>query len=382
MSKDLMTLLAEARPQSLDRESDPTRMPRELGQIFTEPPSPVAPRRLITRARGAGLGLVATAVAVTVALVLANSGPAPAPSHPHVALGSASPAAVVVLSDAAAKVELASATTGPYWMARTRNTTLEQVGTPGHHYVIKSEVRQDEWTAGSPTGTGWSSSQDLGAAPATGKDVAAWKKAGSPATWSVPQPSGGSITYTAAGSKPYTFSSQASADAAVFALGGIRNVSVHDLQTLPADPSALLNRLAAVYQDAVRDAKAGNGPGPYTTLTPWLFGTAASMLSMPVTPAVRATLYRLMSGLNGVTSLGVIKDADGRTGNAVALDQTDENGLMRYEVIIDRHTGLPLAQQSVYLKAQGHLSWLTPKDVWLAHLVDAMSWTNEHPDAS
>ena len=49
----------------------------------------------------------------------------------------------------------------------------------------------------------------------------------------------------------------------------------------------------------------------------YLFQVPA-VLDMPVTPAVRAALYRLLAGVPGVRSLGTVTDVAGQQGVAVA----------------------------------------------------------------
>lgn len=408
-SHDLMDTLAQARPTSLDPGPDPVRRERDLARIFAEPSgsndsiSPVSPigpinpvspirlRRLITGgrlkgARGAGFGLAAAAGVVAVTLVLTNGGgatitpPSPSAAAPGVTspgAGSGALTAADVLLVAARQVEAAPAGSGRYWLARTRYVGLERVGPPGNRYLLKTENRDDTWTARSASRTSWYIGQYLGAKPATAPDEAAWKKDGSPTSWiqstSVAKATGlvtEKLKIDSAALPP--FGNPSNSGASIYALGD-HNVSMRDLQALPSDPKALKRLLLGYY-------RAGGAGGDLpSTQTPWLFQVASGLLDMPVTPKVRAAAYRLMAGLDGVRNLGTVSTVDGRAGNAVAVRQKDPFGLRQDEVIIDPSTGLPLGTQSVYLTAKGSRSWLTPKDVWYAQVVDSIGWTDATP---
>ncbi|WP_431903523.1 hypothetical protein [Nonomuraea sp. bgisy101] len=66
----------------------------------------------------------------------------------------------------------------------------------------------------------------------------------------------------------------------------------------------------------------------------------------PVSPQVRAAVYRVMADLPGVTSQGEARDPHGRTGQAFIRDgEVWEGATSSSRVIIDQGTGLPLAVQ-------------------------------------
>ncbi len=79
-----------------------------------------------------------------------------------------------------------------------------------------------------------------------------------------------------------------------------------------------------------------------------LFGVIGGLLSIsPVTPEVRAALYRVLATVPGVDLLGTGTDARGRAGTWLAHD----DGTMRWKLLVDPHTGRLLQQDQVTLKA-------------------------------
>lgn len=286
--------------------------------------------------------------------------------------GSASPAAIELLSAVADEVEAAPNAPGRYWLTKTRTIRLDQSGSTEHPYVIRYQSEQDDWQASSSRDKDWSVSQYLGAEPDTRQDVAAWRKDGRPDNWSVPQPSGGSIEYS---SKPSTANYNSSSYGESSYGLGPDGMSVQGLQSLPDDPNELRRLFAGYYaQDALlynRDQGLDQDSA--------IFYTAATLLSMQVPTEVRAALYRMMAGIDGVESLGKTTDAQGRTGEAVAINTTDEQGTYQYQVIIDPSSGTLMALQTVYLAPEGDLAWLSPDDVWGAKIFETIGWTDRAP---
>jgi len=376
---DVMDLLEQARPASLDPEPDQVRREHDLNRILASTAADHAPRAwsgrriagMPARRFGYGLGFAAAAAAAVVVVVSSTAAPT-TPSRPTAgpATGpSATPLGagqiLLMAADRAAKAPPAS---GRYWTAKTTYEALYQTGPASAPYEVRVRNRADAWTAWSASGTSWYIGQYLGAAPVTAADQAAWVKAGSPTSWKVTDLE--TLTLDAAGLP--AFGNPSNSGSAVFALGD-HNVTVKDLQSLPGDTA----KLKALLQSYFHNGGAG-GDLP-TAVDPWLFEVGAQMLSMPIKPEVRAATYRMMAALPGVRSLGSTKDIDGRTGNGVAMPNTDQFGVVEDRVIIDPATGLPLAQEYVYQKAKGTRSWLTPNDVWYAQVYQSLGWTNDSP---
>jgi hypothetical protein len=383
--RNVMTLLEQARPACLDPEPDPLRRERDLARILTSAPvgqdRSMTPGRRIAGmpARRFSFGLGITAAAATVVTVIVSS-----TGTPNLSRSTAEPAAPAstrttstatatlgsrqILLLAADKAAHAAPAGGRYWAAKSTFEALYQVNQAGATYDIRMRQRDDTWTARSATATSWYIAQNLGAGPATAADKAAWVKAGSPTSFQVKDIH--TLTISATAGK--VSGNPSNSGSSVFSLGG-RNVSMKDLQALPGDPAKLKALLLRYFHDG------GAGGELPSTSNAWLFEVGASMLSMPITPAVRAATYRIVAALPGVRSLGSTTDIDGRTGNGVAIQTTDPYGVDEIRVIIDPDTGLPLAQEYVYLKSKGVRSWLTPNDVWYAQVFHSLGWTNDSP---
>jgi hypothetical protein len=64
-----------------------------------------------------------------------------------------------------------------------------------------------------------------------------------------------------------------------------------------------------------------------------------------VSPAVRATAYRVLADLDGVSLLGPVTDQRGRSGEAVAYVEHHATGSTEYRLIIDPATGQAFATE-------------------------------------
>jgi hypothetical protein len=385
----VMDLLKQARPASLDPEPDQLRREHDLNRILASAAADQAPRArsgrriagMPARRFGYGLGFAAAAAAAVAVVVSSTAGPT-TPSRPIAEPATPSgptagpttgPSAtplgagqiLLMAADQAAKAPPAS---GRYWVAKTTFEALYQTGPASAPYQVRTRNRDDTWTARSASGTSWYIGQYLGTAPVTAADQAAWVKAGSPTSWKVTD----FRTLTLDAARLPAFGNPSNSGSAVFALGG-HNVTVKNLQSLPGDTAKLKALLLRYFHNG------GAGGELPTAPNAWLFEVGAGMLSMPIKPEVRAATYRMMAALPGVRSLGSTKDIDGRTGNGVAIQETDRFGVVQDRVIIDPATGLPLAQEYVYQKANGARSWLTPNDVWYAQVYQSLGWTNDSP---
>ena len=178
----------------LDAASAESRgRPRSALGLGSVPAGPGRRRKLFT----AGLAVLA-AGATAAALVFAVPREAPrkradatpsadatphasAPTTVHPPRGEPATAREVLLT-AAAHV-LASRTTGAYWRVQVVSGTIWPGGTRAHPYDISVATGYDQWNPKSPGQKEVDIARPLGTRPATAADAAAWRAAGSPASW-------------------------------------------------------------------------------------------------------------------------------------------------------------------------------------------------------
>lgn len=114
----------------------------------------------------------------------------------------------------------------------------------------------------------------------------------------------------------------------------------------------------------------------------WLFSTAADVLIQPVTPAVRASIYRILAGLPSVRAAGPVTDVEGRAGTAVALTWNSPQGAEEERLIIDVKAGSLLARETRLIKPIAALSWLKPTDRWSTTVITRSGWTDDTPPSA
>jgi hypothetical protein len=342
---DVLRILQEARPGELDPEApvDTGVRRAELARAMTAPAREVRGRRLRPM-WGLGLAGAVAAGAVVAAAVITTGGdgtPPPRNERP-VTLD-----ARTVLLTAADKADGRTETTRAYWHQVTISASTYMVGTPADRYAITLRSRSEGWTPGRPGGKQWGSEQNLGARPATKADEEAWRRAGSPSTFKVEVPVApgakgrlkGFTATTAPGPRHFSGTPLVDGDK-VFWLG--RNVTMKDLRSLPSDPKRLRAELLRWYEghDTESDAPMASDE--------WLYTVARGLvMDMPVRPEVRAAGFRMLAGLPAVRSLGKVTDPEGRTGNAIALDEKTPAGVIRHQMIIDLASGTALASTNV-----------------------------------
>ena len=379
-SRNMVRLLTEARPGRLDPEPGPIN----LTAITASPPE--APGRRSTarsarRRRLLTVGLVPTvaAGALAVAAVVAQPAvptPAPGQTAAQQPPTARQPGTVrEMLLAAAEQVGRSPATSGRYWVRKVEDGEVRQVGPARAPYNIVVRVGLESWLATDPSDKSVGYFRYLGAAPVTAADEAAWRRAGSPARWTQPGAKGLPPVVIEAAAGPATamagrpmppgskeFGGASGADR--FLLGG-SSVTVAELSALPTDPAALRAHLLTRRTET----------GSRESTTQYLFWTANSLvLDLPVTPRLRATAYRMIADLDGVTTLGTVTDRAGRTGVAVALNRRADGGnLVQTRLIVDLRTGQALAEESWDLGTGGSGR--------LVHstLVTSAGWTDEAP---
>ncbi|WP_344855942.1 CU044_5270 family protein [Planomonospora alba] len=366
-----MEELRAARPAHLaGGPVDPRTRQAELAHAFAQPRQ--VPRRGgKPLARGLSLGLAGVVAAVTAAVLVGGTARGPAPVVSPAASGTVTRPAVLsareVLLVAAASAERRPAT-GDYWHVSSRSRTLQPVD---EGFVISMERESESWVGAREQ---WGSSRILAIKPATGADRAAWEKAGSPRELTFAGRK--RIPIRENGEQPHTGHTKSEE---IFWLG--RNVTLADLRNLPTDPRALRADLLRFHEGEDTEADVPMGEDA------WLFRVAEGLImSMPVSPEVRAAAFRMLADLPSVVSLGQVTDAAGRTGTAIAIAGTSQSkpgdtgeGVVQVRLIIDERSGRALARESVVVEPGGMQAGLAPGTVWNTDTVLEAGWTDEHP---
>ena len=211
--------------------------------------------------------------------------------------------------------------------------------------------------------------QDLGAAPMTAADQAAWVADGSPTQWRqgslVIQAGPGEVRVSPA--RP-----RGSAKKAFYPylLAG-HPMTVAALAKLPTDPATLKRWLGdRLETNEIFEAD------DHT-----LFQAGLDLVfDLPVPAAVRAAAYRMLADVKGVVSLGMAIDQLGRTGMSVGFARKGDGGnWIQTRLIIDPATGQALAEQSWDL-GTGRSPAAKGKQVSSRLLVSA-SFTDDNPPA-
>ncbi|MFA1541405.1 CU044_5270 family protein [Actinomadura monticuli] len=381
MRDDVLHTLREARPAELDPDAPVDEGVRraELARAMADGPADgrAAPaRRRVRPMWGLSLaGAVAAGAIVAAAVVTTGgnpAGPAPAPGGAEPALDAKS-----VLLAAAEQAAGQTETTRAYWHQATISSHLYMVGTGADRYGVTVRDRSETWVPAKPGATMWGRQQNLGAKPATAEDAAAWKRAGSPTTFELQAPispeSGKYKPFTATTSpgRPQVSGSPLVDGDKVFWLG--RNVTMKDLRSLPSDSKRLKAELLRWYK--------GHGTESDDPMSSdeWLYDVARGLvMDMPVKPAVRAAGFRMLAALPAVKSLGKVTDPQGRTGNAIAVDQRTARGLIRHQMIIDLSSGTALAGQDVMLAPAAGTQIPAGRTVDSTVTVST-EWTDSHP---
>ncbi|OAH12306.1 CU044_5270 family protein [Streptomyces jeddahensis] len=350
MDEDVMGLLAAARPAYLDpdRPVDEATRRTELARALAQPRRRRSlPRTMWRFARpGWGLGLVGAAAAA--ALVVATTATHPSRTGDPGGAAQASPATRVLLA-AAERASRQPELDGRYWKAVRIERYLTAAVAEDDPYTIKGGHRATEWTD-TKTGRSFQTSYDLGFSPTGPADVAAWKRAGSPERIKIWAPFGKANLRLkepdyASNRSPHITTPK---NLKPYYIG--RFVSLKALRSLPTDPQRLKAELLKGYD---REAAQGQSRNE------WLFSVSQGLvLDLPVTPDVRAATFRMLSGLKGLTVIDHVKDAQGRSGTAVALKASSggkDGGQVENRLVFDETTSAGLAYETVVVK---------PDDKW------------------
>ncbi|WP_433465902.1 CU044_5270 family protein [Spirillospora sp. CA-128828] len=339
----------------------------------------------------AGVGVVAVGAATAVAIAAVGSG-SPAPPSPHAAVDLDKKAVLAAAEKAEAQP------TGKYWYSDSFD---------GQSYVIRAKTGTYAITAASSESFNWTGAKsgmgeayfnrDLPARPATARDEALWRKAGSPSTFRV-RGDGRYITYTTRAPKWRSSGPEVGTNpdgGGQFVGPGPGPATLEDLQKLPTDPAKLAKLFlgsgqgdpssgnpsgadpsGAGLSGADPSGRRGSGPGnSYAQI--W---RTASVLGGPIPPKVRAGLMRALAAQPGLRAIGRATDPLGRTGVALATaDRAETSYRARDVIIFDRHTGALLSVQHELTKPGGEYAEMKPGFVINYKLDRSSGWTNTKP---
>ncbi|WP_141956500.1 CU044_5270 family protein [Actinoallomurus bryophytorum] len=333
---------------------------------------------------GAGLAIVAVTAAVAVVVTMPPEPPSRTSPTPQAAT------ARTVLLNAALRADRQPATTGRYWHVDASTRWFQKVKTGG--YLIRNTSREESWQAADRSGKAIDRQQDLGAQPATPADREAWRKAGSPRVFRTSRGK-----RTRAPERVVVW--RGSAAEILDGMGAASQAGLDRLRQLPADPGKLRTWLLAL-PDSPTQRKPNVGklpsafpsamprpwappPGTRAALEEWLFVQGSSLiLYSPVTPKVRAAAFRMLATLPDVKPAGTVRDAYGREGTAVAMDEIDPLGQpihVQQRLVIAPASGRALASEEVVLGPNANFPELPTGSVGSTTTVRTADWTDTAP---
>ena len=383
-------MLATARPVDPPSAQTVDEARRRLTrQIYAKPTSRWRARILVPAAAGAlavSTGLVlgahvlspappSTPGAISSSLGATNSGPDTGPLKPD-----SRPARELLLTAAESTLHQAGPGEGKFWTPTVEEGQLIQVGKPDNRYAIMGTYTETRWVPAAGqyvvVDRRWA-----GAKPASAADKAAWTKAGSPSSWPIDPPPGCPVdpdnVYTATAAvtgKPVKQTGQ-------FQVLG-ETLTAKQVRALPSDPAALKNWLIDVVkkQDLPHQTDVELGESLFSGVVNLLFEN-------PITPQVRSATYRVLAGMPGVTSLGAVKDAEGRNGVAVVVtrndtveeQRADSGGPLQVSLVFDPDSGETLAMETRAMKPADYLAWVPKGALFNYRVLKSASWTDDEP---
>lgn len=301
--------------------------------------------------------LIAIGAGLAAVGVIALSGP---PSTPDLRL-------------AAATGAVTAPAEGAYWHTRTLSKTThpQQFGSGSNRYQVEEQRLSENWT--SPDGKAWSGFRRLGTRPKSAADEKAWRRDGSPTTWSRTA-EGTTVSLSTKPDKGYVVLMKG--PAMLFYVAD-QQLSYEELQRLPADPTGLKNWI----EKAVRAPRAEpDAKIPEDAVDGHVTGTLTKLLyKVPVPKQVRAAAYQALPTMPGVRSLGKVKDALGRTGEGFSIDHRQAphktlKVVVKTDVIIDTDAMSLLAEN---LKSTRNGKPF-PNKTWTQTMLQ-VGWTDDKP---
>lgn len=299
---DELDLLARSVPDA--RPPSPEVVARARARLTAAPAPRVRPRRWVLWAPLATASIVAMVFALVTSLASA-----PVVLSP--------PRVNQELFDLADRIEKLPARSGAYWRVVTIDGSLLSTG----EYTLMLGGRRENWQPRDPADPVLMQTWRQSARLATAMDERAWQISGSPDRVKGPCETGESCRSIPIADEPQdcTYSS------GVDPTGGYPDSSVGEftmakLAAIPTDPVKLMKQLRAYHE-------IWNSRGftqPFEKFLP----TTANLLSMPLSPAQRAAIIRVLAGLPTTKVVGPVTDPLGRKG--ISVDLGEAGGSLLY----------------------------------------------------
>jgi hypothetical protein len=277
--------------------------------------------------------------------------------------------------------------TGTYWVSTVERGTLVEVGANDNRYAIMTRRTEVSWKPLVPAKDFVFVSRWAGAEPASDRDKAAWRAAGSPTRWPIDPPPGcppdPDRVYTAAPGGP-EIGVRREPDEQLFMVIG-ESLTVEQVRALPSDPDTLRAWLLGLVekQNLPRANAVEAGESLFDAVLTLVLGT-------PITPAVRSAAFQVLAGVPGIRSLGTVTDAKGRPGVAVSVERNDtveerradSGGPIEVSLLLDPDTGAVLGRQDRALRPADYMSWVQAGAIVSYDLVESVRWTDDEPPAT
>ncbi|MEO3799406.1 hypothetical protein ABGA98_05175 [Nonomuraea sp. B1E8] len=254
---------------------------------------------------------------------------------------------------------------GAYWHSRALMTTTHawRFGSKPDPYSLVQRRISEDWQA--PDGRAWFGFRELGTVPKSAADKEAWRRDGSPSTWS--RSIDGKVVKLSA--KPSNGSVNPVRKKNSFGLAQQR-LTYDEVQRLPADPNVLKDWLR-------RAGKVSRVPDG--SLDGWVAGSLPEILySIPAPKQVRAAAYQALLTMPGVRADGNAKDTLGRSGAAVVIDRTSKGksgtSSSRIRLIVDTGTMVLLSRDQMVTHDGKTLGGKTHNTTLVK-----VGWTNSQP---
>ncbi|WP_246090393.1 hypothetical protein [Nonomuraea deserti] len=252
-----------------------------------------------------------------------------------------------------------------YWRSETESLTWQRVAK--QTYNIEDNVRRVFWAT--PRGPVLEGTQ-LYTRPSTTADRRKWREAGAPALCGFNVGCEG--VEDLRGRTRYYFPEG-------FLLAGGVSLTRSQLLALPQDPQLLRAELQRLWGEK-RQKAAGSGRSEGKQYSEqdmlWLMGEDI-LMNAPTPPAVRAAAMRMMAALPGARIVNEARDAEGRSGMAIAR-RTDRDPLER-RLVIDRSSGDVLGTVTLVAGSLPETSGLDIGDMANAEVVRKLGWTGDGP---
>jgi hypothetical protein len=322
------------------------RRAADLARITASVPEPAPVRRRRTAFVLAGVaGVAAAAVAAAVVAV-----PAVTSGHEKVAPPApplrALDAKSVLLASADISAKRPMTTHGNYWYSqlreveRARRPGKAHIGTsangsprngpyfPFRAYVSITWENWDPYRQGQPSRM---VDRDIRTSFATPADKAAWQRAGSPSLTDM---------------KPFSADSRYNEP---YLELGPKGTTMADLPKLPATPAGLEKLIRQDRKRSLAQLSRYHAERQELPFTEEVLNAAVGIITSPTTPKVRAAAYRMLAAQKGFRGVGMVRDALGRPGVALAVRVSERtlHGFQRSEerLIIDPGSAEILAKE-------------------------------------